>query len=248
MEVILIMCTSYDLINIKLHDSPGPSANMLGTFLSLLIFCVLSIEAVALRSSYLDGGAVVILESSKLSSQIVKDVLQSTLYAQMMASHEYNRFNEFSAWYAALIKAYGEVGWTIYTSDFEVNIDNYSISDEAAVMKVLSKDLSVSEQSDVQDVLKVIYGNHTLAGIFNKETLEGTFRNFQVLVIKVGNSGEVVMSFTGFVVDGISSTFRDLFCSFGLGILKDGDFSAHRENVSLYLQGFSGHVIQVQRQ
>ena len=219
---------------------------MLGTFSSLLIVSVLSIEAVALKSSYLDGGAVVILESSELSSQLVKDVLQSTLYAQMMASHEYNRFNEFSEWYAALVKEYGGLGWTIYTSDFELNIDNYSTSDEAAVKKVLSEDLSESEQSDVSTVLKVLYGNHTLAGIFNKETLEGTFRNFQVLVVKVGNSGEVVMSFNGFVVDGITSTFRDLFCSFGLGILNDGDFTAHREYVSLYLEGFSYLMIHIE--
>ena len=219
---------------------------MLGTFSSLLIVSVLSIEAVALKSSYLDGGAVVILESSELSSQLVKDVLQSTLYAQMMASHEYNRFNEFSEWYAALVKEYGGLGWTIYTSDFELNIDNYSTSDEAAVKKVLSEDLSESEQSDVSTVLKVLYGNHTLAGIFNKETLEGTFRNFQVLVVKVGNSGEVVMSFNGFVVDGITSTFRDLFCSFGLGILNDGDFTAHREYVSLYLEGFSYLMMHIE--
>lgn len=191
---------------------------------------------------YIDGGAVVVFESQQ-PSQLVNDVLESILYAQMMASHAYSRFSEFSQWYAAHIKAYEEIGWTIYTSDFELSIDNHSSSDRDAIRRVLSKDLSSSEQDSVCDALDIIHSNATVMKSFNQETSEGSFSNFQVLMLKTVDSGNAVMSFTGFVVNVVNSKFRELFSSFGLGILKDGNFTTHREYVTSYLQD-STHLIK----
>lgn len=204
-------------ILVSTHCQPlaSLSKSMLATLLCLLIVGLPFTEALPFKNSsyYVDGSAVVVF-GSQLPPQVVNEVLESTLYAQMMANHAYNRFSDFSQWYTTFTKAYGEIGWTIYMSDFELNIDNYSSSDEDAISKILTKDLSESELNDVHDALEHIYNNRTLAKLFDEQTSQGSFSTFQILVLKMGDSGNIIMSFTAFVVNAINSKFRELFCSF----------------------------------
>lgn len=56
------------------------------------------------ETQYVVGGAVVLLNAD-FKPQLVSDILESTLYPQMMANHAYDRFSQFSQWYEESIIA-----------------------------------------------------------------------------------------------------------------------------------------------
>lgn len=184
---------------------------------------------------YIVGGAVEIIEA-QLTPLLVSDILQSTLYPQMMANHAYDRFNQFSQWYEVSIKTYEEIGWYMSISDFELHVDNVSSSTEEAILGVLSSNLNEIEKKDVHAAFSCLYNNRTTSKWFIHETSKGNISNFQILLLKLDNKGDIIMSYAGVVVNVVQFKLRQLFVSFGLGILKESDYSIHRAAVSLYLR------------
>ena len=208
----------------------------------LLLTAFSSLKLSTASQYYLDGSALILVEAG-LSAQQESDVLESTLYAQLMADHACDQFSEFSQWYAVLIKSYLETGWTVYTSDFDLSIDNSSSSDQEAIEKVLPAALNEDERLNVSKALNATHQNRTLETLLYQETSAGSFRNFQVLVTQIDDSNNVVLSFTGFVINVVNENLREVFASFGLGLLDESNFALHRKYVSAFVKDYKTRFI-----
>ena len=213
-----------------------------GLYTNVLFTALSSLELSGASRYYLDGSALILVEAG-LSTQQENDVLESTLYAQMMADHACDQFSEFSQWYAVLIKSYLETGWTVYTSDFDLTIDNLSSIDQEAIEKVLPAALNEDERLNVSKALDAIHKNPTLETLLYQETSAGSFRNLQVLVTQIDDSNNVVLSFTGFVINVVNKNLREVFASFGLGLLEESNFAAHRKYISSFVEDYKTKLI-----
>lgn len=194
-------------------------------------------------AQYMVGGTVEIIDI-QIAPLLVGDILQSTLYSQMMANHAYDRFSQFSQWYEVSIKTYEEIGWSMFLSDFELYIDNTSSNTQEAVMTILSSNLNEMETINVHNAFSCLYSNATTAKLFTQESSEGNFSNFQILVLKLDNAGDIIMSYAGLVVNVVQLKLRQLFVSFGLGILKERDYSIHRKAVANYLGDYASSRVR----
>lgn len=216
--------------------------------LILLIALASCTEAVLIGNQsivqcFVNSAALEIFDA-QMSPQLKNDILESTLYAQMMANHAYDRFSDFSQWHVANIRTYQEVGWTLYTSDFKIHIDNHSTSHQETIKNVLSSDLSEGDRENIIIAMDNLYNNYTITKLFTRESSKGNFENFQILVFKLNNNGDIMMSYNGFIINVIDIKLRQLFLSFGLGILKEIDYRIHRKDVSSYLGGYATSLVR----
>ncbi len=191
---------------------------------------------------YIDGSALVIFDGN-ISGTVVNDVLESTLYSQVLANHAYDRFSDFTQWYAVIVRSFEEVAWTMYSSDFQLILDDESSSNQEAVKKKVLTDFDEKMRETIYDGLDGINRNSSLEKLFSKAISMGNFSNFQVLVIGVDKAGDVTMSYTGFVIDALSSRLRLLFTSSGLGTIKDGDYAVYRKDVTTILGSYSQSLV-----
>lgn len=196
------------------------------------------------NSQYVVGGAVEVIDV-KISPMVAKDILQSTLYAQMMANHDCDRYSEFSRWYQTNIKTFEEIGWSMSASEFELHIDNHSSGIEEATQSALSSNMEKSELDDIHSAFSCMQSNATVANMFNEFSSKGNFSNFQILILKLDSQNDIIMSYAGLIINTVQPKLRQVFVSLGLGILSTENYSAHREDVSLYLGDYTSQLVKM---
>ena len=211
----------------------------------LLLVTVSSNRALQITSAkyYIDGSALVIFNRS-ISAVLESDVLDSTLYSQISANHAYDHFSEFTQWYAGFTKSLEALAWTIYSSDFKLFLDNESLSNQEAVKKVIVNNFDERKRTLIYNGLDKLKSEPSLENFFSGATSKGNFSNFQVIVIDLDNTGDITMSYTGYVINVVSDKLRLLFTSSGLGTIKDEDYSFHRKDVSTFLGSDSKNLIR----
>lgn len=191
---------------------------------------------------YIDGSALIVFDGN-VSDSILNDVLDSTLYSQILASHAYDRFIDFTEWYAINIRILEEVAWTIHSSDFKLYSDAESSSDTEAIKKKVSTEFSGAMKTSIFDALDKLNSNSSLEKFFSHAVSKGNVSNIQILLVSVNYAENIVMSYIGFVINTVSSNLRLLFTTSGLGVLKSKDYLLHRNDVSLVLGSSSKSVI-----
>lgn len=215
----------------------------------ILLFTAISIVIASGNDSYIhfiDGGALVVFEGTVTELQI-QDVLESTLYSQMLASHDNNRFDEFSYWYQGIQEYLEKIGWIIDLSQLEIVNDNSSSTYEEAIQKILQNDFDESEMKPLTESIVDLSNNHSAAArtLFTKESSKGIVHNFQMLLVKLNSDGSLIISYTGFVLITLSnSSTIQTFTSTGLGLLSNSDYAAYRDSVTKYLGGYAKTLIQ----
>lgn len=215
-------------------------------FLVLLIAATSKVIASENNSytHFIDGSALVVFEEAVTELQR-QDVLESTLYAQLMASHDNNRFNEFSDWYQSDIDYLEEVGWKINLSKFKVINDNSSSTYKEVIQNTLKKDFDESEMKLLMESIGDLSSNHSVAHtLFTNESSKGIVHNFQILLVKLNIDTSLIITYTGFVLSAFNKTSTQMFASTGLGLLNNGDYKTYREGVSKYLGSYAKTLIQ----
>lgn len=192
---------------------------------------------------YIDNGALVIFNGT-LTESAVSDVLESTLYSQILASHAYDRFSEFTQWYAANFKTLEQVAWMLYSSDFMVQLDNKSSSLQEAVVKKISDAFDKENAAILCSGFTGLSNNSSMDKLFSHAVSQGNMSNFQILLTSADAAGDIVISYTGFVVYVIGSQLRILFTSSGLGTLRLEDYEVHRYEVSNFVKQYSESLIK----
>ena len=209
---------------------------------SVILLLLLTEVSMCSVSQYVVAGAIEIFDGN-ISPSSTKDVLESTLYSQMLANHAYDKFSDFSLWYDKSIKIYQEIGWTLSVSEFDLHVDNISTSRDESIISLISSNIEKADKEYIQTAFNSLLENYTVAKMFSQESLKGNFSNFQILMLKLDDEGDIIMSYIGVVADVLKYNLRELFVSFGLGILKENDYSVHREGVSTYLGNYASSRI-----
>lgn len=179
---------------------------------------------------YIDGSALVVFDGN-VSGAVLSIVLESTLYSQILASHAYDCFSDYTEWYGVIIRSLEEVNWTMYSSDFKLKLDNESSSNQEAVKKQVLADFSEQMKAVICNGLDGIYRNSSLTKLFSQAISMGNISNFQIIVISVDQDGSVMMSYTGFIIYAVDFKLRILYTSSGLGTIKVEDYATYHKDV-----------------
>ena len=174
------------------------------------------------KKLFVDSGSFVVL-SQHVEQQATKDVINSTLFAQLAASHDYDKNTQLVQWYKRYTEVMGIQGWDI--SDF----------DDSALVSV-STDLSVSEAifdvlktalTDPSDkamvnaaisALKQLEKEGPFISLFNHSAIGAHRANFQSSFVTTDPHGLVSMSL-GYLVVG----FTDLSTTILFLRVKEGE-------------------------
>ncbi|WP_211827270.1 hypothetical protein [Kistimonas asteriae] len=186
------------------------------------------------KKLFVDSGSFVVL-SQHVEQQATKDVINSTLFAQLAASHDYDKNTQLAQWYKRYTEVMSIQGWDI--SDF----------DDSALASV-STDLSVSEAifdvlktalTDPSDkamvnaaisALKKLEKEGPFISLFNHSAIGANRANFQSSFVTTDQHGLVSMNL-GYLVVG----FTDLSTTILFLRVKEGEswIKSHNETIKL---------------
>ncbi|GAA4652148.1 hypothetical protein GCM10023116_44320 [Kistimonas scapharcae] len=186
------------------------------------------------KKLFVDSGSFVVL-SQNVEQQATKDVINSTLFAQLAASHDYDKNTQLVQWYKRYTEVMSIQGWDI--SDF----------DDSALVSV-STDLSVSEAifdvlktalTDPSDkamvnaaisALKKLEKEGPFISLFNHSAIGANQANFQSSFVTTDPHGLVSMNL-GYLVVG----FTDLSTTILFLRVKEGEswIKSHSETIKL---------------
>ena len=127
---------------------------------------------------YIDGGALVIFNGIQNESA-VSDVLESILYSQILANHAYDRFSEFTQWYAVNVRSFERVAWTMYSSDFKILLDNESSTNQEAVKKKVLNGFDGKNKAIIYDCFDALNRTSSLEKLFSLAISVGNLAIFR---------------------------------------------------------------------
>ncbi|KEI70876.1 hypothetical protein GV64_09080 [Endozoicomonas elysicola] len=183
---------------------------------------------------FVDSGSFVAV-SQHVDQQATEDVINSTLFAQLAASHDYDKNTQLVQWYGRYTDVMSIQGWDI--SDFDESSLS-SASTDLSVSEVIFDILKAalkdpSEQAMVNaavGALKQLEKEGAFISLFNHSAIGANRANFQSSFVTRDKHGLVSMNL-GYLVVG----FKDISSTILFLRVKEGEswIKSHSETVKL---------------
>ncbi len=183
---------------------------------------------------FADSGSFVAV-SQHVDQQATEDVINSTLFAQLAASHDYDKNTQLAQWYGRYTDVMSIQGWDI--SDFDESSLS-SASTDLSVSEVIFDILKAalkdpSEQAMVNAAvaaLKQLEKEGPFISLFNHSAIGANRANFQSFFVTRDEHGLVSMKL-GYLVVG----FKDISSTILFLRVKEGEswIKSHSETVKL---------------
>ncbi len=197
---------------------------------------------------FVDSGSFVAV-SQHVGQQATEDVINSTLFAQLAASNDYDKNTQLTQWYERYTDVMSLQGWDI--SDFEESSLS-SASTDLSVSEVIFDILKAalkdpSEQAMVNAAvaaLKKLEKEGPFISLFNHSAIGANRANFQSSFVTHDEHGLVSMNL-GYLVVG----FKDISSTILFLRVKEGEswIKSHSETIKLDYDVFNqirGQIIE----
>ena len=216
-------------------------------FFCALLFSVLSIQDFNVTENelvYVDGGSLVSLHSANpLSGQQRMDLLESTLYAQLNASQQFDREDNLVGWYERYTYILQDLGWNISKPQFRVLKKENRINWKDAIESIFDQELVQSEKGSLDHILLSylrLPASTSSVKIFDQLSTKGDISTFQVILASLNGEKELVASFGLFDIIELKSTdvnsqATGILYSINSGVLDMSVYKKHCDVVELYL-------------
>ena len=220
----------------------------MGMTLALVIAAILGgCEAGSnIYGHYVDGSSIVLIEGP-VSDLQVQDVLDSVLFAQIMATHYYSKFEKISDWYRTNLEYLQKVGWLIDASSFDILYCNSSLTLQGCLLKTLEDKLEQAQLDSLLTSLTDLYKDNSSVAlqIFRNESTKGSLHILQILLVQNNDDGSLATTYFGLVFDIFDNNYTQIFVSSGLGFLNNDDYSLYRNDTTQYIKDyFKTYVIK----
>ncbi|MFK0573236.1 hypothetical protein [Endozoicomonas sp.] len=213
------------LKQIKLSESPAIETELL---------CLAAQGPDYSKRLFVDSGSFVVL-SQQIDQQTTEDVINSTLFAQLAASHDYNKNTQIAQWYKRYTDVMSIQGWDI--SEFD-DVSLTSVSTDLSVSEVIFEILKTaltdpSDQAVVDaavSALKKLEKEGPFISLFNHAAIRSNQANFQSSFVTRDEHGLVSMNL-GYLVVG----FKDISSTILFLRVKAGEtwIKSHDETIKL---------------
>lgn len=220
---------------------------MLLKFKSMLIacMCVFSCALPITRSkvsnlqAFVSGGSLVSISSTApIPDQLKNDFLESTLYAQVNASSQYDRHFEGNMWHEAYVIALQHLGWSIPLSDLKAVNMKDTFNWKNNIEDVFNFTTDPVEYESLDNVINAyLHLPATTAAVklFTDWSSQGDLSNFLLIPGFVNKTGGVVSHFGFFDIVQIKSLYdaevTGLLASVLVGTFNEFEYGKHREEI-----------------
>lgn len=197
---------------------------------------------------FVDSGSFVAV-SQHVGQQATEDVINSTLFAQLAASHDYDKNTQLTQWYERYTDVMSLQGWDI--SDFDESSLSSASTDLSVsevifdILKAALKDPSEQAMVDAAvAALKKLEKEGPFISLFNHSAIGANRANFQSSFVTHDEHGLVSMNL-GYLVVG----FRDISSTILFLRVKEGEswIKSHSETIKLDYDVFKqirGQIIE----
>lgn len=212
----------------------------------IVFYVQYQVNSASATSHFVDGSSIVIAEQD-VSDMRVQDILDSVLYAQIMSTHYYGKFERLSDWYRMYMQYLQKLGWMIDASKFELTYGNSSATLPSLILKGLDGKLDKDQLETLASSIADLYSTNSSGALkmYKNESIKGTLHNFQVLMASSNADGSSSLTYFGFIVDYFDVNHILTFISSGFGFLSDKDYSPHRNTTSQFvLDYYSSYVLK----
>lgn len=153
--------------------------------------------------------------TERLSGQSKSDVQNSTLFAQLAASFEFDKFTAPMDWYLKYIDVLGQIGWINPAFAFKAyNAKANKFTMNEAVLDILAAIATGNELAIVaatMDGLKSLADDSKQIAVWDSNSNDGTNGTFQIFPVDKLPNGDVVMVLTGLQFTATKVTSRFLW-------------------------------------
>lgn len=171
------------------------------------------------ESANVDAGSLISFDA-KVTSQQKKDVLNSTLLAQLAANYAHDREADPVGWYKKYREVLENTGWTISGWNFnQFNSGSARFSADKVIIDILTSIATGNQMLIVKetiDALNALDNGDGRVTLFDRESTNLTKGNFQVAVSTVV-SDVVVLQLGAFYFETNHQVTRVLFFEFESG-------------------------------
>lgn len=168
------------------------------------------------KGAYVNNGSLVTFVDG-ISAQHKKDVLNSTLLAQLAATKKYDRYKDTEAWYKFYIDTLEKIGWVAQSFSFsEYQVSGSTFTVDKVVLDVLKAIASENEMAVVQETLKALEALSDKDGklvLFDSNSHHQGNGNFQIASARE-TDGDVAVNLGAFYFDSTQNSTKVLFFEF----------------------------------
>jgi hypothetical protein len=161
------------------------------------------------RAGYISGGSLVAFAPG-IDPQHRDDVLNSTLFAQLVANKKFKRAEQPIAWYEAYTSVLGKIGWVIQDFSFhKFDASGPTLHITDCVLQILKETLDPSAYSSavaIVNALMALSATDDKVEVFKSQSVEPGNGNFQI-GLAAEAEGVVTMKVAAFY---FSSKQRDI--------------------------------------
>ena len=177
------------------------------------------------------GGSTISF-TDRLRGQQKRDVLNSTLFAQLASDYQYSR--EEPKWYNYYVDILGTLGYTMQGFDFtRYNSSGQTFTMDPAVLEILAAIATEDEMAIVKETLdafKALQNDKGQVVLFDHYSKHLTNGGYQVFPCTVDSNNDVVLRVGGFYFNSRQDGVKILFFSYG-----SSSTSMYRASVSSVL-------------
>ncbi|HNQ07235.1 MAG: hypothetical protein U0Q21_04475 [Dermatophilaceae bacterium] len=151
--------------------------------------------------------------TEKLSGQGKSDVQNSTLFAQLAANYDYDKFTDPMKWYLRYTEVLGQIGWINPAFAFKAyNSEKSTFTMNEAVLDILAAIATANEVAIVaatMDGLKSLSDDSKQIAVWDSNSNNGSNGTFQIFPVDQLPNGDVVMVLAGlqFTANKVTSRF-----------------------------------------
>jgi len=180
---------------------------------------------------------------SGLTAQHKSDVLNSTLFAQLAANKQYDRYKQTQKWYDSYVSVLAQVGWVVPAFAYrEYTPSGGSFTVDAAVLDILAAIATGDEMKILQTALGGLKDNtkneHALT-LFDQQSFPEKLGTFQIFPVGE-DDGQLVMALAAMEFKAVkhvtrflwftwTSTETQLFQSSQKGVLNEDVYGPVRK-------------------
>lgn len=168
------------------------------------------------KGAYLNNGSLVTFVDG-VQAQHKKDVLSSTLLAQLAANKQCNRYTNIDLWYQLYIDTLEKVGWIAQDFKFsQYEVKGYSFKADKVILDVLQAIASENEIAIVKETLTALQAlsdDDDRLVFFDSQSHHQSNGNFQIISTNESD-GNLSLNLGAFYFDGTKNTTKFLFYEF----------------------------------